>query len=67
MYFALHPHGQSMRGRWVANNGDGKILTGWSGMGRSESEARTMIDELKSLEHAAQSPGGHPSVVLARF
>src|SRR5690348_14681920 len=51
MYFVLHPHGQTMRGRWVGLSYDGKIVTGWGGMARSEAEARAVIDELKAQEH----------------
>lgn len=50
MYFVLHPHGQSMRGRWVGLSFDGKIVTGWGGMARTEDEAREVIDELKTTE-----------------
>lgn len=47
MYFALHPHGISMSGRWVGLSYDGKIMTGWGGMGKGEEEARGVIEELK--------------------
>ncbi|MFC6015533.1 helix-turn-helix transcriptional regulator [Plantactinospora solaniradicis] len=47
MYFVLHPHGFRMAGRWVGVSYDGKIITGWGGMGRSESEARETISGLK--------------------
>ncbi len=47
MYFVLHPHGQRMHGRWVGLSYDGKIVTGWGGMARSENEARAAIDDLK--------------------
>ncbi len=50
MYFVLHPHGQSMRGRWVGLSYDGKILTGWGGMARTEQDARAIIDELKTQD-----------------
>jgi transcriptional regulator with XRE-family HTH domain len=54
MYFVLHPHGQEMSGRWVGVSYDGKIVTGWGGMGRSEQETRSIIERLKTEE-----AGGH--------
>ncbi len=48
MYFVLHPHGISMSGRWVGLSYDGKIMTGWGGMGNSEEEARDVIEQLKA-------------------
>lgn len=53
MYFVLHPHGQHMRGRWVGISYDGKIVTGWGAMAKSEAEARAVIDELKASEGAS--------------
>lgn len=47
MYFVLHPHGQTMKGRWVGLSYDGKIQTGWGAMGRDEQEAKGLIEELK--------------------
>ncbi len=47
MYFVLHPHGQQMAGRWVGLSYDGKIVTGWGAMARSEEDATKVIDELK--------------------
>jgi transcriptional regulator with XRE-family HTH domain len=47
MYFVLHPHGIKMSGRWVGLSYDGKIMTGWGGVGRTEDEARAIIAELK--------------------
>lgn len=48
MYFVLHPHGVSMTGRWVGLSYDGKIMTGWGAMGRSEEDVRALIEQLKS-------------------
>lgn len=48
MYFVLHPHGISMRGRWVGLGYDGKIVTGWGSMARSEDDAREVIETLKA-------------------
>ena len=47
MYFVLHPHGVNLRGRWVGLSYDGKVQTGWGGMGKSEDDARAVIEELK--------------------
>jgi hypothetical protein len=47
MYFVLHPHGISMTGRWVGLSYDGKIVTGWGAMGKSEVDARDLIAQLK--------------------
>jgi transcriptional regulator with XRE-family HTH domain len=47
MYFVLHPHGISMTGRWVGLSYDGKIVTGWGAMGKSEETARDLIAQLK--------------------
>lgn len=49
-YFVLHPHGLSMTGRWVGLSYDGKIMTGWGGIGKSEVEARELIEQLKESE-----------------
>lgn len=47
MYFVLHPHGITLKGRWVGMSYDGKIMTGWGAMGRNEEEARDLIEQLK--------------------
>lgn len=47
MYFVLHPHGTHMRGRWVGLGYDGKIMTGWSSMARTEDDTRKVINNLK--------------------
>ena len=47
-YFVLHPHGIHASGRWVGLSYDGKIMTGYGTIGRSEDEARGLIDELKA-------------------
>jgi len=46
MYFVLHPHGQSMSGRWVGLSYDGKIVTGWGAMARDEDTATTILADL---------------------
>lgn len=53
MYFVLHPHGVSMRGRWVGLSYDGEIMTGWGAMAQSEEDARGVIAELKRAGHDA--------------
>jgi transcriptional regulator with XRE-family HTH domain len=47
LYFVLHPHGQRMDGRWVGMSHDGKVVTGWGGIARTEEEARAAIARLK--------------------
>ena len=36
-----------MIGWWVGLSYDGKIVSGWGGVARSEAEARDLIDALK--------------------
>jgi len=50
MYFVLHPHGQHMAGRWVGLSYDGKIMTGWGAMARTEQDATAVIQDLKDRE-----------------
>lgn len=50
MYFVLHPHGEHMRGRWVGLGYDGKIMTGWSSMARTEEETENVIKGLRENE-----------------
>jgi len=52
MYFVIHPHGVSLKGRWVGLSYDGEIMTGWGGIGKSEDEARNLIEELKESNQA---------------
>ena len=47
MYYVLHPHGISMTGRWVGLSYDGRIVTGWASMAKSEDEARQLVASLK--------------------
>ncbi|ADP84819.1 helix-turn-helix transcriptional regulator [Pseudofrankia inefficax] len=47
MYFALHPHGINLQGRWVGLSYDGPIVTGWAATAKTESEARALIESLK--------------------
>jgi transcriptional regulator with XRE-family HTH domain len=48
LYFALHPHGIDLRGRWVGLSYDGAIVTGWGAMARNEHDARQLIDTLNT-------------------
>lgn len=52
MYFVLHPHGISGTGRWVGLSYDGKIVSGWGALGKSEDDARKLIEQLKESVHA---------------
>ena len=47
MYLVLHPHGQSMTGRWVGLSYDGALVTGWSAMAKTQEEADRLMHELK--------------------
>jgi transcriptional regulator with XRE-family HTH domain len=47
MYLVLHPHGQSMTGRWVGLSFDGALVTGWSAMAKTQEEADRLMHELK--------------------
>ena len=46
MYFALHPHGLRMAGRWVGLSNDGKIVTGWGSMAKTREDAEAVITQL---------------------
>ncbi|WP_197681751.1 helix-turn-helix transcriptional regulator [Actinopolymorpha singaporensis] len=50
VYIVLHTHGDSARGRWVGLSDHGQIMTGWVGLGKSEDDARGIIDQLKANE-----------------
>lgn len=54
MYFVLHPHGQLMHGRWVGLSHDGKIMTGWGSMAKSEEAVRGAIEDLKAHDGQAE-------------
>ena len=47
LYLTLHPHGQSMTGRWVGLSYDGAIVTGWASMAKTKEEAQRLMNELK--------------------
>ena len=53
MYFALHPHGGRATGRWVGMSYDGRAITGWAGLARTEDEARQTVNELIETQGAA--------------
>ena len=44
LYYAIHPHGQSMTGRWVGLSHDGLVITGAAALAQSESRARAILD-----------------------
>ena len=46
MYFVIHPHGQSMSGRWVGLSYDGAIVSGWASMAKTEEEAGRRVQDL---------------------
>jgi len=46
MYFVIHPHGQSMSGRWVGLSYDGAIVSGWASMAKTEEEAGRRMQDL---------------------
>jgi hypothetical protein len=46
MYFALHPHGLHMAGRWVGLGYDDRIMTGWGSMAKTREGAEAVIDRL---------------------
>ena len=46
MYFALHPHGLHMAGRWVGLGYDDRIMTGWGSMAKTRGAAEAVIDRL---------------------
>jgi hypothetical protein len=50
LYFVLHPHGLTMKGRWVGLGYDDKIMTGWGSMARTPDDAEAVIAQL-SREH----------------
>jgi transcriptional regulator with XRE-family HTH domain len=47
MYFVLHANGSSAIGRWVGLSYDGKIITGWAALAKSEDQIPGLIEDLK--------------------
>jgi transcriptional regulator with XRE-family HTH domain len=47
VYFALHPHGIHMTGRWVGMSYDGPLISGWGVIARTEDEVIALMDELR--------------------
>ena len=47
MYFALHPHGIHMTGRWVGMSYDGPLVSGWGVIARGEDEVVALMDHLR--------------------
>jgi len=50
MYFVLHPHGLNMSGRWVGLGYDGRIMSGFGTMGKTQEEAEATMRKLISSE-----------------
>jgi transcriptional regulator with XRE-family HTH domain len=48
LYFAVHPHGTHMVGRWVGLSYDGPIVTGWGAIARTEEEVTALMDKLRT-------------------
>jgi hypothetical protein len=46
MYFAIHPHGLHMAGRWVGLGYDDRIMTGWGSMAKTREVAEAVIKRL---------------------
>jgi hypothetical protein len=46
LYFAIHPHGLQMAGRWVGLGYDDRIMTGWGSMARTRDAAEAVIERL---------------------
>lgn len=53
MYFALHPHGMHMVGRWVGLSHDGPLVSGWGVIAKSEDEVTRLMDTLRESGPAA--------------
>lgn len=50
VYFAVHPHGQSMKGRWVGLSHDGDNVTGFGAMARSRETTEMVMNEMLNKE-----------------
>lgn len=50
LFFAVHPHGRNLDGRWVGSSYDGSIVTGWAAMAHDPDETKRQIDELKKAQ-----------------
>ena len=48
LYFVLHPHGLRMVGRWVGLSYDGKIVTGFAAISKTEADPPKQIELLKT-------------------
>lgn len=42
----MHPHGQSMTGRWAGLSYDGQIVTGWAAIAKTEEVVIHVMGEL---------------------
>jgi hypothetical protein len=57
MYFALHPHGLHMSGRWVGLGYDGRIMSGWASMGQTREESEKTMAGLIDSEGVPYANG----------
>lgn len=47
LFLVLNGKGSAMRGRWLGESFDGKIISGWGGMARTGEDATAVIEDLK--------------------
>jgi hypothetical protein len=47
MYFALHPQGQHLLGRWVGQSYDGDLRTGFAVWARTEDRLHEQVERLR--------------------
>lgn len=52
LYLALHHHGTHAWGRWVGMSYDGKMISGWGAMARTEDEAHRVVQDLADSKGA---------------
>ncbi|MEU6696947.1 hypothetical protein [Pseudonocardia sp. NPDC046786] len=48
MFYAMHPHGIYMTGRWVGLGYDDEVMTGWASMGKTRDESESAMTDLIS-------------------
>jgi hypothetical protein len=56
LYFVLHPHGLTMKGRWAGLGHDGKIMTGWGSMARTQDDAEAVVAQLNTEDEGIPAP-----------
>lgn len=52
----MHPHGQSMWGRWVGLSYDGPVVTGLGVMARTRPRCEAIMQELVDKERQQRGP-----------